>query len=60
MIDVVVNEKAFRHYREAFDFSVMPRKWMAWYESMDLKTRDKWFLGRFKCLSSHMFLAGSV
>jgi hypothetical protein len=60
MIDVQVNEKHFQNYREQFDFTAMPKEFMEWYENADLTARDKWMLQRFKCLSNHLFLAGSV
>jgi hypothetical protein len=60
VIYVDVSEKAFQHYRESFDFTNMPRGFLATYEAMSEFERSRWFLGRFKCMQSHLYLAGSV
>ena len=60
IIFVDVDEKAFQHYRESFDFTNMPKGWLATYENMSEFERSRWFLERFKCLKSPLYLAGSV
>jgi hypothetical protein len=60
IIYVDVNEKAFSHYRDTFDFTNMPKEWLATYENMSEFERSRWFLERFKCLKSNLYLAGSV
>jgi hypothetical protein len=60
VIYVDVSAKAFQHYRESFDFTNMPRGWLATYENMSEFERSRWFLERFKCVKSHLYLAGSV
>jgi hypothetical protein len=60
VIDVDVSEKALQRYRESFDFTNMPKEWLATYENMNEIGRSRWFIERFKCLSSHLYLAGSV
>jgi hypothetical protein len=60
VIYVDVNEKAFQNYRESFDLSSMPRGFLATYQNMSEFERSRWFLERFKCLKSHLYLAGSV
>ena len=59
-IFVDVNEKAFQHYRQTFDFTNMPRAWLQSYENMTEFERSRWFLERFKCLKSPLYLSGSV
>lgn len=60
IIYVDVNEKALQHYRVSFDLSTMPKEWLRSYENMGEFERSRWFLERFKCLKSHLYLAGSV
>lgn len=60
VIYVDVSEKAFQYYRESFDFTNMPKAWLRTYENMTEFERSRWFLERFKCLKSHLYLAGSV
>jgi hypothetical protein len=60
VIYVNVNEKAFQHYRESFDFTNMPKGFLVTYETMTEFERSRWFLERFKCLKSPLYLAGSV
>jgi len=59
IIFVDVPEKAFRYYRESLDLTNMPRGFLATYEAMTEFERSRWFLERFKCLKSHLYLAGS-
>jgi hypothetical protein len=60
VIYVDVNEKAFQSYRESFDFTNMPKGFLATYHNMSEFERSRLFLERFKCLKSHLYLAGSV
>jgi hypothetical protein len=60
VIYVDLNEKAFRSYRESLDFANMPRGFLTTYEAMTEFERSRWFLERFKCMRSHLYLAGSV
>jgi len=60
IIFVDVNEKAFQHYRESFDLTNMPKEWLRTYENMSEFERSRWLLERFKCMRSHLYLAGSV
>jgi hypothetical protein len=60
IIFVDVNEEAFQRYREAFDISTMPKGWLRTYEAMTEFERSHYFLERFKCMQSHLYLAGSV
>ena len=59
-IYVDVTEKAFQRYRESLDLSNLPKGFLATYEAMTEFERSRWFLERFKCLKSHLYLAGSV
>lgn len=60
IIYVEVNEKHFMRYRETFDFTNMPKEWLATYENMTEFERSRLFLERYKCMQSHLYLAGSV
>jgi hypothetical protein len=60
VIYVDVSEKALQKYRESFDLSTMPKGFGATYEAMTEFERSRWFLERFKCLKSPLYLAGSV
>ena len=60
IIFVDVNEKALQHYRESFDFTNFPRGWLATFQEMSEFERSRWFLERFKCLKSPLYLAGAV
>jgi hypothetical protein len=60
IIFVDVNEKAFQKYRESFDLWTLPRGWLATFQEMSEFERSRWFLERFKCLKSPLYLAGSV
>ena len=60
LIYVDVNEEHFRRYRESFDLSTLPKGFRATYEAMTEFERSRWFLERFKCLKSSLYLAGSV
>lgn len=59
-IFVEVNEIAFNKYREQLDLSAMPKEWLQSYETMTEFERQRWFLERFKCLNSPIYLAGFV
>jgi len=60
IVYVEVNEASLQHYRESFDFTNMPRGWLKTYETMSEFERSRWFVERFKCLKSPLYLAGSV
>lgn len=60
IVFVDVDEKAFQNYRESFDLTNMPRGWLRDYENMTEFERQRWFLEKFKCMQSHLYLAGSV
>jgi hypothetical protein len=60
VIFVDVDERAFQRYRESLDFTNMPRGFLTTYEAMTEFERSRWFLERFKCMRSHLYLAGSV
>lgn len=60
IVCVDVSEKAFQQYRQSFDLTNMPKGWLQTYERMTEFERSRWFLDRFKCLKSHLYLAGSV
>jgi hypothetical protein len=60
IIYVDVNESVFQRYRESFDFTNMPKAWLGTYTQMSEVERSRWFLERFKCLKSHLYLAGSI
>ena len=60
IIFVDVPERTFRSYRESLDFTNMPKGFLATYEAMTEFERSRWFLERFKCMKSHLYLAGSV
>ena len=60
MIDVQIDPIAFKNYRDNFDFTVLPKGAMAWYEHASEPERLNWFRGRFKCLKSHLYLSGWV
>ncbi len=60
IVFVDVNEQALKNYRESFDLSTMPKGWLRTYENMTEFERSRWFLERFKCLSSPLYLAGST
>jgi hypothetical protein len=57
VVCVDVNEKYFKRYRESFDFTNHPREALAEYINMNSVERERWFLERFKCLSSGLYLA---
>ena len=58
VVYVDVNEKHFKRYREGFDFTNHPSEALAEYLNMNSVEREKWFIERFKCLSSSLYLAG--
>lgn len=60
MIDIPVTDEQLEQYRKTINFSVFPKERLAWYENADALTQKKWLIGRFKCLSNHLYLSGYV
>ena len=55
---MVDSNVAFQHYRETFDFTILPKEKLTWYEHATEDERDNWFRGRFKCLQDPLYLSG--
>ncbi len=60
MLDVHVDPDALKNYRESFDPNILPKGVRAWYDHASTEVLDRWFLNRFKCLKSHLFLSGWI
>jgi hypothetical protein len=60
LVNVPVNEDHFKRYKASIDFTNFPKGHMAWWEAANEEEQENWYRGRFKCLKSHLYLAGFV
>ena len=58
MIDVPINEEHLKADRESTNLANFPKQFQRQFETWDKHTKDLWYLGRYKCKKSHMYLAG--
>ena len=60
MIDVQIDPSAFKNYRDNFDFMILPKGAALRYEQSSPQEKDAWFLMRYKCAKSHLYLSGFI
>lgn len=53
-----VNPILLAQYRKSVDLSNFPRAFVKWYAGASADERDEWYVGRFRCLKYHRYLAG--
>ena len=59
MSDFPIDEQAYHHWRDEFDFSNFPKGFMrAWANTLTEDEKNQWFQERFCALKYHRYLSG--
>lgn len=53
-----VDKTLLDNYRKSVDLTHFPRAFLKWYDGASADERTDWYVGRFRCLKYHRYLAG--
>lgn len=56
--NLLKTDPEFLRYRESVDLTNFPKGFLKTFDTLSEEDRTRWFLGRFKCLKYHLYLAG--
>jgi hypothetical protein len=60
MVHVEVDPFLLQKYTNSLDLTNFPKRWKADFDTWSKQEKENWYLGRFKCLKSHLYLSGFI